>query len=104
MCDEKSFSDMIEYTVRTRGLSRREFGALTLGASVTFALPTVANAAQTTESEVKIKTPDGTADAYFVHPPAGKHLECSSGRISSACVLLFGRWASAWRSPVTPCW
>ena len=72
MCDEKSFSDMIEYTLRTGGLSRREFGALTLGAGVTFALPTVANAAQTTESEVEIKTPDGTADAYFVHPTAGK--------------------------------
>ena len=73
MCDEKSFSDMIEYTLRTGGVSRREFGALALGAGVTFALPTVANAAQTTESEVEIKTADGTADAYFVHPTAGKH-------------------------------
>jgi carboxymethylenebutenolidase len=27
----------------------------------------------TTESEVEIKTPDGTADAYLVHPAAGKH-------------------------------
>ena len=24
-----------------------------------------------TESEVKIKTPDGTCDAYFVHPASG---------------------------------
>ena len=27
----------------------------------------------TTESEVEIKTPDGTTDAYFVHPASGKH-------------------------------
>ena len=73
MCDEKSFSDMVEYTLRTGGVSRREFGALTLSAGVTFALPPVANAADTTESEVEIKTPDGTADAYFVNPSAGKH-------------------------------
>ena len=73
MCDEKSFSDMVEYALRTGGVSRREFGALTLSAGVTFALPPVANAADTTESEVEIKTPDGTADAYFVNPSAGKH-------------------------------
>jgi carboxymethylenebutenolidase len=34
-------------------------------------LPAVANAAETSESEVEIKTPDGTADAYFVHPSKG---------------------------------
>ena len=73
MCDEKSLNDMVEYTLRTGGVSRREFGALTLGAGVTFALPPVANAADTTESEVEIKTADGTADAYFVNPSAGKH-------------------------------
>src|SRR5205085_7084882 len=31
----------------------------------------VANAAAVTESDVTIKTPDGTADAYFVHPATG---------------------------------
>jgi carboxymethylenebutenolidase len=31
-------------------------------------LPRSANAVAVTESEVKIKTPDGTCDAYFVHP------------------------------------
>lgn len=73
MCDEHAFDDMVEYTLRTRGLSRRALGALTLGAGVAFALPRAANAAQTTESEVQIKTPDGMADGYFVHPTAGKH-------------------------------
>ena len=31
-------------------------------------LPTVASAAEVSESEVEIKTPDGTCDAHFVHP------------------------------------
>jgi carboxymethylenebutenolidase len=71
MCDNDSFDDMIEYQLRKGGVSRREFGALTLGASVASMLPAVANAAETSESEVEIKTPDGTADAYFVHPSKG---------------------------------
>ncbi len=73
MCDNDSIKDMIDYNLRTGGLSRRKFGALTLGVSVASALPSSAGAAQTKESEVEIKTPDGTADAYFVHPATGKH-------------------------------
>ena len=73
MCDDVAFEDMVEYTLRSKGISRRELGALTLGAGVAFALPRVANAMDTTDSEVEIKTPDGTADAYFVHPASGKH-------------------------------
>jgi carboxymethylenebutenolidase len=34
-------------------------------------LPRTANAVTVTESEVEIKTPDGTADCYFVHPASG---------------------------------
>jgi carboxymethylenebutenolidase len=34
-------------------------------------LPEVANAQAVTEREVEIKTPDGTADSYFVHPASG---------------------------------
>ena len=73
MCDEDSIEDMIEYNLRSRGLSRRQFSGMTLGATLLAALSPVANAAETKESEVEIKTPDGTADAYFVHPIAGKH-------------------------------
>jgi len=63
MCDNDSINDIIEYGRRT-GLSRREFGALTLGAGLVSALPASAAAAvETTESEVTIKTPDGTCDA-----------------------------------------
>lgn len=73
MCDDSAFDDMTEYTLRNGGISRRELGTLALGAGIAFALPRVANAMDTTESEVEIKTPDGTADAYFVHPASGKH-------------------------------
>src|SRR5262249_19574727 len=71
MCDHDAIEDMIRYDLRMKGLSRRQFGALTLGASLAATLTPVANAAETTESDVSIKTADGTADAYFVHPAKG---------------------------------
>jgi carboxymethylenebutenolidase len=62
---------MIAYQLRNKELSRRQFGALGLGAGLVAMLPPVANAAEVTESEVEIKTPDGTCDAHFVHPAKG---------------------------------
>ena len=73
MCDDHAFDDMIEHNLRQGGISRRELGSLTLGAGIAFALPRAAGAADTTGSEVEIKTPDGTTDAYFVHPAADRH-------------------------------
>jgi carboxymethylenebutenolidase len=70
MCDQDHFEDdKAEYEARG-WVTRREFGAL-LGAGVVMMLPQVANAVTVTESEVTIKTPDGTADCYFVHPASG---------------------------------
>jgi carboxymethylenebutenolidase len=73
VCDQDAFDDMTKYQLKSGGLSRREFGALALGAGVLSLLPPVADAAEVTEAEVEIKTPDGTADAYFVHPVKGAH-------------------------------
>ncbi len=72
MCDQDHFEDDVkEYT--ERGLvTRRQFGTLAAGAGLAFMLPAVANAQAVTETEVNIKTPDGTADAYFVHPASGQ--------------------------------
>ena len=73
MCDNDLLDDMQEFTRRAGEISRRQFGALSLGAGVAAMLPTLSDAAETTGADVEIKTPDGTADAYFVHPTKGKH-------------------------------
>ncbi|MCA0201323.1 MAG: dienelactone hydrolase family protein [Proteobacteria bacterium] len=67
MCDEHSMTDMADAQ-----LSRRRLGALTIGAGLMAALPRAANAVDVKESTVTIKTPDGKAEAHFVHPSAGK--------------------------------
>ena len=72
MCDQDAFDDMIQYERRSPALSRRQFGGLAAGAGL-LSLLSVANAAETDGHDVEIKTPDGTADAYFVHPAQGKH-------------------------------
>ena len=70
MCDQDHFEkDRLEY--EARGLvTRREFGMM-MGAGMAMMLPQVRNAVAVTESEVTVKTPDGTADCYFVHPTTG---------------------------------
>src|SRR6185503_332749 len=70
MCDKENFEkDRLEYG--ERGLiTRRQFGVL-VAAGVSMVLPAVANAQATGEKDVEIKTPDGTADAYFVYPSTG---------------------------------
>src|SRR5205809_2492856 len=70
MCDQDQYEkDRQEY--EARGLvTRRQFGIL-LGAGVAMMLPAVANAVSVTDGEVTITTPDGTCDAYFVHPATG---------------------------------
>ena len=74
MCDSHTNEDTIEYQLRS-GLSRRDFGALTLGAGLTSMLIPVARGDElpVSVSDVDIKTPDGTADACFVHPSKGAH-------------------------------
>jgi carboxymethylenebutenolidase len=64
--------DFDEFARRATDLTRRQFGAMALGAGVMAALPRLANAAQLRGADVEIKTPDGVADAYFVHPAKGK--------------------------------
>jgi carboxymethylenebutenolidase len=72
MCDQDHFDDDLkEY--EARGLvTRRTFAGAMFGAAGMVALlPRVADAVTVTDSEVTITTPDGTADAYFVHPTTG---------------------------------
>jgi carboxymethylenebutenolidase len=71
MCDQ---DDLDEFARRAPDFSRRQFGALAVGTGVSLMLPPFAAAADgLTDAEVEIKTADGVADAYFVHPSSGKH-------------------------------
>ena len=70
MCDQDRFEqDRLEY--EAKGLvTRRQFGVL-LGAGVAMMLPKVVGAVDVTEMDVMVKTLDGVADCYFVHPASG---------------------------------
>ena len=77
MCDEHTVEETEDYLQRAggqaTGLSRRRFSALTGAAAMALALPRAANAMTVTERDVRITTPDGEADCYFVHPATGTH-------------------------------
>ncbi len=70
MCDDHTTEDNDAFL---GAVSRRQFGAMTGAAGIAMLLPAPANAAVIKGRDVKIATPDGTADAYFVAPATGKH-------------------------------
>jgi carboxymethylenebutenolidase len=72
MCDDRTNRDVEAY-LRQNALTRREFGKRSAGAALAMVLPPVANAAEVNAMDVKIETPDGMADCYFVHPASGEH-------------------------------
>src|SRR6202453_2761833 len=67
MCDN---DDLTDFARRAGDVSRRQFGALAVGAGIAAMLPPLANAADLTGADVDIKTADGAADDYFVYPSA----------------------------------
>jgi carboxymethylenebutenolidase len=69
MCEQ---DDLHEFARRSGEVTRRQFGAMALGAGLAAAWPKLANAMDTKGADVAIKTPDGIADAYFVRPAGGK--------------------------------
>jgi carboxymethylenebutenolidase len=72
MCDQDHFEkDQQDHEKLGLVITRRQFGGVMLGAGVAMVLPQAANPVRVTESEVTVMTPDGTADAYFVHPATG---------------------------------
>ncbi len=70
MCDQDHFEEDRKKYEALGMVTRKQFGVM-LGAGVAMLLPQVANAAEVTESDVNVKTPDGSADCYFVHPASG---------------------------------
>jgi carboxymethylenebutenolidase len=67
MCDLDNSNELLS----PESVSRRQFGALGLSAGFAAMLPAVANAAEISEAEVTIKTPDGNCDAHFAYPKSG---------------------------------
>ncbi|HTD28563.1 MAG TPA: dienelactone hydrolase family protein, partial [Xanthomonadaceae bacterium] len=70
MCENDDFE---EFARRATPLTRRTFCLMTLSAGLVAALPVLAGGVETKGQDVDIKTPAGTADAYFVHPAQGRH-------------------------------
>ena len=71
MCDDLTEADNASFLAEA--MTRRGFGAAAAVAGVGLLLPVPANALAVRGRDVTITTPDGTADAYFVAPTAGKH-------------------------------
>lgn len=69
MCE---LDDLNDFADRKADVSRRHFGALAVGTGLSMMVPMLASAADLSEADVDIKTPDGTADAWFIHPAKGK--------------------------------
>lgn len=70
MCDQDHFEEDRKQFEALGLVTRRQFGAI-VGAGISLVLPRVVNAVAVTEADVTITTPDGSADAYFVHPATG---------------------------------
>jgi len=83
MCDDFSEADNAQWLAARRrladGLDRRQFGLAGASAAALTLFPGCASASnevaelETRSRSVTITTPDGTADAFFVHPASGKH-------------------------------
>ncbi|MEO6391845.1 MAG: dienelactone hydrolase family protein [Pyrinomonadaceae bacterium] len=55
-------------------LTRRDFATLLVGAGLAATVSSIAAAeVAVVETDVKVKTPDGTCDAAFFHPKSGSH-------------------------------
>src|SRR4029077_18203964 len=57
----------------TGDIARRDFVALSVAAGLAATAESAAAALEVVETDVEIKTPDGTCDAAFIHPKTGSH-------------------------------
>lgn len=71
MCDLDTVEDNKRFL--DTSLTRRNFAKLGAGVTLAAMLPPVAHAQDVMEMDVNVTTPDGIADAYFVHPSSGRH-------------------------------
>ncbi len=73
MCDERTAREAEDYLRGSGQVTRRGFGALSVGTGLAMLLPRAANALEVTGANVQVPTPDGMADCHFVHPSSGAH-------------------------------
>lgn len=77
MCDDDTLADEASRRSSGSAFSRRTFHALAAGTAAALVLPQAATASSATVAvtgrEVLVETPDGVADAFFVHPSEGRH-------------------------------
>ncbi len=67
-------NDRHENAQAPNDLSRREFVSISVAAGLAAAVGSTASAQMpVTETNVQVKTPDGTCDAAFIHPASGSH-------------------------------
>jgi carboxymethylenebutenolidase len=72
MCDEHTLDEELDAR-RRHGWTRRDFNLLAFTSAAVALLPGEAIAAEVRGAKVNVKTPDGVADCYFVHPAQGRH-------------------------------
>jgi carboxymethylenebutenolidase len=73
MSDDKHDHDEQDTDKSSSDLSRRDFVALSLAGIAAAAGSASAAELPVVETNVTIKTPDGTCDAAFIHPASGSH-------------------------------
>ena len=74
MCDELTEKDNAKFIKNGGSFNRRDFGKLSVAASLAAMLPQAANAQSVTESDVDVPMANGSvSDSYFVHPDSGSH-------------------------------
>ena len=72
--NDRSPHDSAPHPAPTADLSRRDFVALPVALGLVGAgAPAWSAALPVVESDVSIKTPDGSCDAAFIHPASGKY-------------------------------
>lgn len=59
--------------IRPDDVARRDFVAFSVTAGLAATAGSAAAAAEVVETDVEVKTPDGTCDAAFIHPKSGAH-------------------------------
>lgn len=76
MCDDRTIAEDLEW-LKAQGMTRRGFAAAAGATAIAAALPacttTTMDGAPLFETMVTVPTPDGSADAFFVHPAKGRH-------------------------------